>query len=90
MNFELREDGYYVPDENGETVGVINWEYNEEGDMVITHTIVSDKLRGMGAGMKLLNKAVEYAKENNLKIVPVCSFAVKRITEIEGAEALLR
>ncbi len=43
--------------------------------VVIEHTEVSDALRGQGAGRKLLDTAVAWARETKTKIVPVCPFA---------------
>ncbi|MEJ7626281.1 MAG: GNAT family N-acetyltransferase [Ferruginibacter sp.] len=42
--------------------------------MIIEHTVVDASLRGKNIGLQLVNKACEYAKENNLKINPVCTF----------------
>lgn len=43
-------------------------------NLVVYHTEVSEKLRGLGIAPKLLNRLVEYARNNNLKIVPLCPF----------------
>lgn len=43
--------------------------------IIIDHTEVSDSLRGKGAGKQLLTAAVEYARKNQLKILPLCPFA---------------
>lgn len=43
--------------------------------MVIEHTEVDESLKGKGVGLQLVTEAVEYARENNIRIVPVCSFA---------------
>jgi len=51
--------------------------YSKAGDslIIIDHTDVSDVLRGKGAGKQLVTAAVNYARENNLKILPLCPFA---------------
>jgi len=43
--------------------------------MVIDHTEVSDELKGQGIGKKLILKGIEYAREHDLKIEPLCSYA---------------
>jgi len=43
--------------------------------MIIDHTEVSDELRGKNIGYQLVNTAVEYARINNIKIIPLCPFA---------------
>jgi predicted GNAT family acetyltransferase len=51
--------------------------YSKTGDklIIIDHTDVSDKLRGQGAGKQLVMKAVEYARANDTKILPLSPFA---------------
>jgi len=51
--------------------------YSMAGDalMIIDHTEVSDALRGKNVGYQLVNKAVEYAREKQIKIMPLCPFA---------------
>lgn len=51
--------------------------YSKAGDklIIIDHTEVSDALRGKGAGKQLVTAAVEYARKNQIKILPLCPFA---------------
>lgn len=43
--------------------------------VIIDHTEVSDTLKGQGAGRKLLDAAVAWARETNTRIIPVCPYA---------------
>jgi len=43
--------------------------------MIISHTDVSDVLRGKNAGKQLVAAGVDYARKNNIKIIPLCPFA---------------
>ena len=43
--------------------------------IIIDHTQVSDALKGQGAGKRLVAAAVEFAREKNIKIIPLCTFA---------------
>jgi len=45
------------------------------GKMIIDHTEVSDELRGQQAGYMLLLEAVKFARNQQLKIIPLCPFA---------------
>lgn len=45
--------------------------------MVIDHTYVDGSLRGQGIAKQLLDRAAEYARENDYKIGAVCSYVVK-------------
>ena len=50
--------------------------YTVAGSRVITdHTDVDDRLRGTGAGKKLVQAAVEWARRENVKLMPLCPFA---------------
>jgi hypothetical protein len=43
--------------------------------VIIDHTQVDDRLRGTGAGKKLVQAAVEWARAENQKMIPLCPFA---------------
>ena len=43
--------------------------------IIIDHTEVDESLRGEGVGYKLVEAGVNYARENQLKILPLCPFA---------------
>jgi len=47
----------------------------EGGDMKILSTYTPEEFRGRGLAAILMEEAIKYAKENNLRIVPVCSYA---------------
>lgn len=50
----------------------------QNNKMVIEHTEVNVELEGQGVGRKLVETAVEYARNHNIKIIPMCPFA-KRV-----------
>ena len=50
-------------------------EYKLDGDtLFLIHTEVPAALEGKGAGSAIVQKALQYAKANNYKIVPLCPF----------------
>jgi len=50
-------------------------EYKLTGDtLFLIHTEVPAALEGKGAGSAIVQKALQYAKDNNYKIVPICPF----------------
>lgn len=51
--------------------------YSKAGDtrIIIDHTEVSEELKGGGIGKKMLMAAVEMARKNSLKILPLCPYA---------------
>jgi hypothetical protein len=43
--------------------------------VIIDHTQVDDVLRGKGAGEQLVRAAVEWARKEDVKLLPLCPFA---------------
>jgi uncharacterized protein len=43
--------------------------------VIIDHTDVDDRLRGKGAGKELVKSAVEWARADQVKLMPLCPFA---------------
>jgi predicted GNAT family acetyltransferase len=75
QRIEHGSKGAFLIKENKERLAEMT--YSKAGDqlIIIDHTEVSDALRGKGAGKQLVNAAVEYARTNQLKILPLCPFA---------------
>jgi len=43
--------------------------------VIIDHTDVEDSLRGTGTGAKLVQAAVEWARKENARLMPLCPYA---------------
>jgi len=43
--------------------------------IIIDHTEVSEQLKGKSAGKQMLENLVDYARKNNIKVIPLCPFA---------------
>ena len=72
-----RKGAFYI-EENGEWIAELTY-IKDNGKMTIDHTEVDDKLRGEGIGQDMVRAAVQYARENGLKINAVCPYARKII-----------
>ena len=66
--------------------------YSKAGEeiAVIDHTAVSEALGGQGVGRQLVKAAVEWARANQIQIVPVCPFARSMLTADEQYADVLR
>lgn len=64
--------GVILAIENAQDVGLLEFELDGYV-MTITHTHAF--VKGKGVGKMLVLAAIDYAKENHLKIRPVCSYA---------------
>lgn len=79
MEFKLTELGHdhfaFRNDKNGATLAEITWTQMADV-MVVEHTFVDPSLRGQGIAKNLLDRTAEYARENQYRIEPVCSYVV--------------
>jgi hypothetical protein len=72
---EKGSKGAFFVEENNERQAVMTYTMAGPQRMIIDHTEVSDALRGKSAGKQLVVAAVDYARTNHLKILPLCPFA---------------
>jgi uncharacterized protein len=78
MKIEHEENGHkgaFFIANDGARVSEMTYVKAGDDKIIIDHTAVDDSLRGQGAGKQLLTAAVNYARENNIKILPLCPFA---------------
>lgn len=73
-HYTENKGSFYVA-ENGKVVAEMTYSVVNPSLIIIEHTEVDDSLRGTGTGLKLLNEAVAYARNNSIKIIPVCPYA---------------
>jgi predicted GNAT family acetyltransferase len=66
---------FYIDDEGGR-LAELTFSAAPDGQLVILeHTEVDESLRGQGIARKLVETAVTWAREQQIKLVPVCPFA---------------
>lgn len=74
-----REDngkkGKFYYEENGVELADMTYTYAGPNKIIIDHTGVDDSLRGKGVGYKLVEASVDFARENNISVLPLCPFA---------------
>ena len=58
------------------------------GKMDLDHTYTHPGLRGRGLAARVVRAALEYAKENNLKVIPTCSYVSSFINKNEEYKEL--
>ena len=63
--------------DKGKVIGELAYDVPFDDRLVIKHTSVSTDYAGQGVGKLLIQETVRYAKEKELEIVVVCSYAVK-------------
>ncbi|WP_373495825.1 GNAT family N-acetyltransferase [Aquiflexum sp.] len=78
MEIKHQEDdkkGYFYIEIEGKRKAKMVYSKAGASLLIIEHTEVSDELRGTGWGNKLVLAAVELARSQNKKILPLCPFA---------------
>ncbi len=72
---EHGRNGAFFIDEDGEWVAELTYIKTGEDTMVIDHTEVDPKFSGEHLGKDIVAAAVNFARENGLKIKPLCPYA---------------
>ncbi len=79
ITIKRAEKSFYVGDSEKFPLAEMTFVYAGEDIIIIDHTSVSDELRGQNIGKQLLQRLVEFAREENKKVVPLCPFAKKEM-----------
>lgn len=72
---EIETKGSFFIETDGKKLAEMTYSKAGDDKIIIDHTEVSEALKGTGAGKKLVAESVKYARENNIKIIPLCPFA---------------
>jgi len=83
-----KKGAFYI-EEAGERLAEMTYVWAGAERFIIDHTEVSEKLSGKGAGKQLVAKAVEFARERNIKILPLCPFAKSVFDKVEAYRDVL-
>lgn len=67
--------GEFFVEKKGKKVAQMTYSKAGPSKIIIDHTEVDPSLQGEGIGYKLVEAAVEYARNNAIKIMPLCPFA---------------
>ncbi|HLS12282.1 MAG TPA: GNAT family N-acetyltransferase [Flavobacteriaceae bacterium] len=81
--------GRFVLLEDGKEAGEMTFVWDGENSIIIEHTNVGKEYGGKGYAKQLMNKAVAFARENEVKIVPVCSFVKAMFEKDESIRDVL-
>ncbi|SHF98357.1 hypothetical protein SAMN05443549_1011078 [Flavobacterium fluvii] len=82
MNEEVQleandKNGFFYIEVNGKTEAKMTFVFAGPNKIIIDHTEVNPGNNGKGYGKKMVTKAVEFAREKNIKIILLCPFAKK-------------
>ncbi|MGM5471158.1 GNAT family N-acetyltransferase [Flavobacteriaceae bacterium LMO-SS05] len=78
MNIKQEDNGkkgrFYI-ELHGKQEAEMIYTYAGPGKIIIEHTEVGEKLKGLGVGYKLIEEVVVYIRKNKIKVIPLCPFA---------------
>ena len=84
-----KQKGLFSIEEDQQFVAELAYSLQADDHLVIHHTEVNSEYRGQDIGEQLVYKAVDYARENNYKIIPTCPFARAIIEKDENLKDVL-
>jgi len=72
---ETKNGTFTAQTSEGREAGHITYTWAGADKFIIDHTDVNPDFNGQGVGKQLVLAAVDYARQNGLKIMPLCPFA---------------
>lgn len=80
MTIQHQDDGtkgvFYI-EINNKPQALLNYTWSGIDKFIINHTEVKTTITERGIGKKLVQSAVDFARERKVKIIPLCAFANK-------------
>lgn len=69
--------GRFVIYHDDAAAGEMTYVWVDDHKIIIDHTEVNEAFGGKGYGKQLVMKAVEFARKQEVKIIPLCPFAAR-------------
>jgi predicted GNAT family acetyltransferase len=66
---------FYIGESEENPLAEMVYVHKDDNIVIIEHTNVSEKLNGKGVGKILLKEFIDWAREENKKIIPICPYA---------------
>lgn len=76
MEFVHKDSRFTVLIE-GQEAGYLEYE-RKDNLLHLVSTVVDPKYRGQGLAAQLVDEVAKYAREHNIKTIPVCSYIVSK------------
>ncbi len=98
MNKEIQQKetdgkGMFFIEENGDIIAELTYTLQDNNIMTLDHTETDSEYEGEGLASSLVKHSVDYAKEKDLKIDPLCRYAAAQFKrheeyrEVQATEA---
>ncbi|HBB28351.1 MAG TPA: GNAT family N-acetyltransferase [Clostridiales bacterium] len=66
---------FYIGDLEENPLAEMTFVSSDDYTIIIDHTYVPNELSGQGIGKLLLKELLDWAKKENKKVIPICSYA---------------
>lgn len=86
---EFGTKGYFAALDGDKEAGRMSYTFAGKTQIIIDHTEVSDEYRGKNIGKRILMEVVKFARENKIKIIPLCPFAKSVFDRVEEIRDVL-
>lgn len=81
--------GRFIIYDNDEFAGEMTYTWTSEKKFIIDHTGVEEAFGGQGLAKKLVMAGVEYARKNDLEVIPLCPYAKSRFEKDKSIRDVL-
>jgi predicted GNAT family acetyltransferase len=93
MNIQQQDNGKkgsFFLEEDGKRVAEMTYVWAGIDLFIVEHTEVDESLEGRGVGKQLVQQAVAFAREKNVKLLPLCPFTKAVIDKTPAYQDVLR
>lgn len=76
-------NGMFYIEKDGDIIAELTYKLMDNGILTLDHTETVPEMEGKGLASKLVKHSVDYAREKNLKIDPLCAYAARQFERHE-------
>ncbi len=89
-NNQSGNGGFITLNDNSEEIGRLTYTiFPEDQKLIISFVLVHPQFEGKGMGKRLVEEAIRFARENQLRIYPHCSYARFVMTRMNDVDDIL-
>jgi uncharacterized protein len=89
QQFNQETKGAFKAMEGNEAAGNMTYSWAGKDKIIIDHTDVNPNFKGKNVGKQMVMAAVHFARENHIKIIPLCPFAKSVFEKVEEIRDVL-
>lgn len=82
--------GMFIMNLDGEVAANMTYSRIDANNIIVDHTAVAPSMKGKGVGKQIVQHMVDWARENNQKVLPLCPFAKAMIERHPEMQDILR